>query len=91
MHSRPCCRTGRHLITEIMEGVQLLVGFQLFIGKQSILVLWQTIHCLRGKRSNFSSSTKDPSGSIFSDKNEIPSRRWREYFEDLFEPSKGHQ
>jgi len=34
------------------------------------------------KRSNFSCSIKDPSGSILSDENEILSR-WREYFKDL--------
>jgi len=50
-------------------------------------VLWQTIRHFLGKRSNSCSSSKDASGNILSEENEILSR-WREYFEGLLNPVK---
>ena len=50
-------------------------------------VFWQTIRCLRGKRSSVTHSIKDSDGNILTDENEILSR-WREYFEDLLNPVK---
>ena len=60
------------------------VGFQIFVGKQSI---WQTFCRLLGKRSSVTYSIKDSAGNILTDENEILSR-WREYFEDLLNPVK---
>ena len=50
-------------------------------------VFWQTIRRLRGKRSSITYSIKDSDGNILTDENEIFSR-WREYFEDLWNPVK---
>ena len=50
-------------------------------------VFWQTIRRLRGKRWSVTYSIKDSAGNILTDENEILSR-WREYFEDLFNPVK---
>ena len=51
-------------------------------------VFWLTIRRLRGKRSSVTYSIKDSAGNILTDENEILSR-WREYFEDFFNPVKG--
>ena len=50
-------------------------------------VFWQTICCLRGKKSSVKDSIKDFAANILTDENEILSR-WREYFEDLLNPVK---
>ena len=50
-------------------------------------VFWQTIRCVRGKRSSITYSIKDSNDNILTDENEILSR-WIEYFEDRLNPVK---
>ena len=48
-------------------------------------VFWQTIRRLRGKVLTTTISIKDSTGNILRDEKKILSR-WREYFENLFNP-----
>ena len=61
-----------------MERVWLLVGFQLFFGKQSILA----DHLLFRLQKIKSRSIKDYASNILTDENEIH----KEYFEYLLNP-----
>ena len=67
-----------------LGGIWSLVGFQLLLGKQSILADYLPI---AWEKFSTTTSIKDSIGNILRDKKEILSR-WREYFEDLLNPVK---
>ena len=65
-----------------MRGIWSSVGFQLFIGQQSILANHSPI---AWKSLSTTTSIKDSTENILRDEKKIISR-WREYFEDLLNP-----